>query len=103
MTRRKSRINLGVQRAFGRVLRDARLTRGLSQEALAMEANLDRTYPSMLERGLRSPTIDTVIELAAAIRVPAAALVERTVQEYKDPDPALQRPARRAPPRYRYR
>lgn len=45
--------------AFGRVLREQPLTRGLSQEALAMEAGVDRTFVSQLERGVREPPTNT--------------------------------------------
>jgi ribosome-binding protein aMBF1 (putative translation factor) len=45
-----------VARAFGAVLKNARSQQGLSQEALCEGADMDRTYPSLLERGLRTPT-----------------------------------------------
>ena len=55
--------------AFGQVLRQTRLRRGLSQESLALDAGLDRTFISMLERGLRQPTLATLFALAAALNV----------------------------------
>src|SRR6267154_2716736 len=48
-----------VARAFGAILRAARVAAGLSQEVLAERADCDRTYPSLLERLLRQPTIGT--------------------------------------------
>lgn len=42
-----------VAEAFGIVLRTVRDAAGLSQEQLAEAADVDRTYPSLLERGLR--------------------------------------------------
>jgi transcriptional regulator with XRE-family HTH domain len=57
-----------VARAFGKELRAARIARGLSQEALAAEAGVDRTYPSLLERGLREPTLEVFFRLCAAVR-----------------------------------
>jgi transcriptional regulator with XRE-family HTH domain len=56
-----------VARAFGAVLRNTRNRQGLSQEALCEGANIDRTYPSLLERGLRTPTLPVVIEIAQAL------------------------------------
>jgi transcriptional regulator with XRE-family HTH domain len=41
-----------VARAFGAVLKNARTRKGLSQNALCDAANMDYTYPSLLERGL---------------------------------------------------
>ena len=46
--------------AFGRVLRELRQERGLSQEALALEADLQRNYISLIERGVNQPTITTI-------------------------------------------
>ncbi|HEY2402671.1 MAG TPA: helix-turn-helix transcriptional regulator [Steroidobacteraceae bacterium] len=67
--------------AFGRVLREARKAKGLSQEELAGEAEFDRTYPSLLERGLRTPTLTVVIQLAKVLGVTAAWLVNKTLEE----------------------
>jgi len=67
--------------AFGRVLREARKQKGLSQEELAGEAEFDRTYPSLLERGLRTPTLTVLFQLAKVLGVSAATLVNRTIEE----------------------
>lgn len=56
-------------RALGEVLREQRLKRDLSQEKLALEAGLDRTYISMLERGLRRPTVATLFQLCRILSV----------------------------------
>ena len=42
---------------FGKVLKDLRLDAGYSQEKLALDCGLDRTFVSMLERGKRQPSI----------------------------------------------
>lgn len=52
---------------FAVALRDARRSAGLSQEALAHAAGLDRTYISQLERGLKSPSLSAIGALAAAV------------------------------------
>lgn len=72
-----------VARASGRVLRRYRKLKGLSQEDLAGEAGFDRTYPSLLERGLRTPTLSAVIELARALGVSVVALVKETEEELR--------------------
>src|SRR5690242_10611773 len=64
--------------AFGSILRAARTDCGMTQEELAERANLDRTYPSLLERGLRQPTIGRLIGIAYALGVKPGALVTRT-------------------------
>ncbi|MFL6600173.1 MAG: helix-turn-helix domain-containing protein [Steroidobacteraceae bacterium] len=67
-----------VARAFGYVLRAMRNDAGLSQEELAFRADVDRTYPSLLERGLRTPTLTVLLKLAEVLQVTPAALVVRT-------------------------
>ena len=64
---------------FGQVLRHVRTERGISQEALALECELDRTYISLLERGLRQPTLTTLVALSIALEVDAAELVRQTL------------------------
>ncbi|WP_185245223.1 helix-turn-helix domain-containing protein [Citrifermentans bremense] len=64
------------EEAFGRVLCELRGKKGLSQEKLALEANLDRTFISLLERGLRQPSLKTILELSKVLGVKAAYLIE---------------------------
>jgi transcriptional regulator with XRE-family HTH domain len=54
-------------------LRRLRVGRSLSQENLAVDAGIDRTYVSRLERGLENPTIGVLEQLAEAL---GAAIVE---------------------------
>lgn len=64
--------------AFGLVLREVRKEQGISQEALALEADLQRNYISLIERGINQPTITTIFKLAAALGVKPSAIVART-------------------------
>jgi len=64
-----------AKRLFGKAMRDARHRRGLSQEALADEAGVHRTYVSLLERGLKSPTLDVILKMARVLDVSAAKLI----------------------------
>jgi transcriptional regulator with XRE-family HTH domain len=72
--------SIQVAAAFGVVLRAHRHHRGLSQEQLAHDAGVDRTYIGLLERGLRQPTIGTVFALAAALDVLPETLIVETRQ-----------------------
>ena len=65
-------------KVFGEVLRETRLQRGISQEALALESDLDRTFISMLERGLRQPSLSTLFALAAVLNCQPSKLVAQT-------------------------
>lgn len=67
-----------VARRFGSVLRELRQQRGLTQEALAELADLDRTYPSLLERGLRTPTLAVILRLANALETTPSRLITET-------------------------
>lgn len=67
--------------AFGCVVRKLRRARGLSQEALAELGDFDRTYPSLLERGLRTPTIGAVFRLADGLGISAQMLVAKTLEQ----------------------
>ena len=51
-----------------RNLRRLRVRVGLSQEALAVDASVDRTYVSRMERGLENPTVAVLERLAKAVR-----------------------------------
>ena len=62
--------------AFGRVLRALRAERGLSQEALALEAGIQRNYVSLIERGVNQPTITIIFKLAAALAMKPSHVIE---------------------------
>jgi transcriptional regulator with XRE-family HTH domain len=69
-----------IARAFGLALRAARGERGISQDKLSEICDFDRTYPSLLERGLRCPTLPMLLRLADALEVEPAQLVIDTVE-----------------------
>jgi len=64
-----------VSRAFGEALRRFRTGADLTQEALAARCDLHATYISQLERGLKSPSLVTLVALAEALGVQASELV----------------------------
>lgn len=51
-----------------RNVRRLRVLRGLSQEALAVDAEIDRTYVSRIERGLENPSVGIVEQIAKALK-----------------------------------
>ncbi|MBA6090655.1 helix-turn-helix domain-containing protein [Pseudomonas sp. 17391] len=62
--------------AFGKVLRKRRKDAGLTQEQLALEADIQRNYVSLIERGLNQPTITIIFKLAGALGCSPSCLVE---------------------------
>jgi transcriptional regulator with XRE-family HTH domain len=63
--------------AFSEVVREARERKKLSRNALARMAGLHQTYIGLLERGERSPNLDTAKAIARALGLPLAMLVAR--------------------------
>ena len=64
----------------GTVLREYRKQKRMSQELVSGLAGLDRTHYSKIERGLRSPNLDTLFRIAYAIGVPPDVIV-KTIDE----------------------
>jgi XRE family transcriptional regulator, regulator of sulfur utilization len=67
----------GMAKRFGQILRQERVSKGLSQEKLAGLAGLDRSYMHRLESGRSSPTLDTLESLARALQVLPSELIAR--------------------------
>ena len=67
---------MDIRRRVGRNVRQIRKERGLTQEDLAFESGLHRTYISSVERGIRNPTVLVLADIATALRVSAARLLE---------------------------
>ena len=66
-----------IREVFARNLRRHRQKKGLSQEALAHEAGVDRTYISALERSVYGASIDMIDKLAKVLEIEPSALLER--------------------------
>lgn len=69
---------------FGTILREIRTKRGISQEKLAEFCELDRTYISLLERGLRQPTLTTIFKLSEALEILPSELIGITEKRIKE-------------------
>ncbi len=68
----KTPINI----AFGKRLVDLRTTTGLSQEAFAFKCGLDRTYIGIIERGEKSPTLNTLYKIANGLSITLSHLMD---------------------------
>lgn len=64
-------------RAIGRAFRATRKELGYTQESFALKAGIDRSYYGALERGEYNTTIDTIMQVARGLDVPAWRLWER--------------------------
>ena len=74
---------MDASECYGNVVRRHRLSRSLSQEQLADDAGLHRTYISLLERGQRNPSLDVILAIASALGVSASQLIGELEQERK--------------------
>ena len=63
--------------AFGQSLRYFRTNLKLSQERLSQESGLDRSYISLLERGLRQPSLNTILQISKALNISPVELIKK--------------------------
>ncbi len=74
---------MDVRKRVGVNLKRLRQDSGLSQEELAFESGLHRTYISGVERGVRNPTVLVLEKISVALKVPVAKLLEETPRRKK--------------------
>ncbi|PFO83621.1 helix-turn-helix domain-containing protein [Bacillus cereus] len=67
---------MNIEQVFGAILQKHRLNSKISQEELAFNSGLDRTYISLLEGGKRKPTINTLFSLSRALIIKPSQLIK---------------------------
>ncbi|RLD60105.1 MAG: XRE family transcriptional regulator [Bacteroidetes bacterium] len=67
---------MNLQQIFGDIIKKFRLERNLSQESLAFDANIDRTYISDIEKGERNISIQVAFKLANALQISFSELIK---------------------------
>lgn len=78
---------MNVRRTIGWNLRRLRVAEGLSQERLALEAGIDRSYVGRVERGTENVTVATLEAFAAVLQVNVAALFAEIESDASPPAP----------------
>jgi transcriptional regulator with XRE-family HTH domain len=68
---------MSISISFGRIIKNLREERGISQEILADRADLNRSYVGEVERGTAMPSLSTITKLARALNISAADLLAR--------------------------
>ncbi len=76
-------LDLGIAEVFGKHAQARRLKAGLSQEVLALEAGLERSYLSRLERGKSQPTLLALLKLAKGLGCEVADLLGPAEKAFK--------------------
>jgi transcriptional regulator with XRE-family HTH domain len=64
------------QPALGAAIRELRAKRGITQEALAQEADITVGHLSMIERGLANPSWGAVLDIAGALSISIAEMAK---------------------------
>lgn len=67
-------MNINV--LFGNRIKEERLKHNLSQEKLALKADVDRTYVNDIERGTRNVSLAIAYKLSKALNIPLSNLLE---------------------------
>lgn len=65
-----------VLKSLSRQLLKYRKKSGYSQEKLAELSNIHRTYISQIERGLKTPTIETIFSICIALKIKPSQFIE---------------------------
>ena len=68
---------MDVKEAFSQVIVEVRKEKGVSQERLALEANIDRSYMSKLENSVYQPSLSKILDLAEVLGIRAGEIVDR--------------------------
>lgn len=71
-----------IELSFAKILKSLRITKNLTQEELAFQSNLDRTYISMLERGIHQPTLTTLFALTKALQIKPSEMIKLVEYDY---------------------
>jgi CheY-like chemotaxis protein/transcriptional regulator with XRE-family HTH domain len=77
-----------INKYFSNVLKQLRQTRGFSQEILSEKAGLHKNYISELERGIKSPTLSTIVKIAKAFNISVSDIIVM-IEQQSDSSPLI--------------
>jgi transcriptional regulator with XRE-family HTH domain len=75
---------ININKAVSLTIIELRKKAQLSQEELAHQAEIHRTYVSQIERGLKSPTLQVLIKIASALDVKPSEIMRHIEKELND-------------------
>lgn len=73
--RKRPLTNLQSLKKLGTNIRRLRNEKNISQEKLAIEAGIERSYMGAIERGERNPSYDKIVSIAKALKIPTSHLL----------------------------
>jgi transcriptional regulator with XRE-family HTH domain len=75
---------LSIESAFGAVIRELRKKSGRSQEDIAFDSALDRSFISLLETGRQQPSLITIFQLAKALGVSPSQIISSVEDKLRE-------------------
>jgi len=75
-----------LEHLIGEVIKELRLSKNLSQEKLAELSNLDRSYISEIERGVKTASVVTIFKISAALSIKSSELLQKVEKHIKFTD-----------------
>lgn len=73
-----------ILKAFGKLVKERRLALALSQEELGALSELDRTYISGIERGLRNLSLTAIVSISASLQITSVELLQGLENEINE-------------------
>ncbi|NWL88483.1 XRE family transcriptional regulator [Paenibacillus sp. 79R4] len=73
-----------IKQIIGKTVKAIRIKKGLSQEDLAHECNVDRSYISMIEVGRNEPSVTKIFELCKGLKIKPSDFFKLVESEYKN-------------------
>lgn len=75
----------------GTRIRDFRVMKKMSQEALAFDSDIHPAYLSQVERGEKCPTVETICKICKGLKIPMSELMDFSIEPEPTSDEAVQR------------
>lgn len=75
----------------GARIRDFRIMKKMSQEALAFDSDIHPAYLSQVERGEKCPTVETICKICKGLKIPMSELMDFSIEPEPTSDEAVQR------------
>ncbi|MFD1174834.1 helix-turn-helix domain-containing protein [Paenibacillus puldeungensis] len=71
-----------IKQIIGKTVKAIRIKQGLTQEDLAHECNVDRSYISMIEVGRNEPSVTKIFELCSGLKIKPSDFFKLVENEY---------------------
>ncbi|MCS7465009.1 helix-turn-helix domain-containing protein [Paenibacillus doosanensis] len=73
-----------IKQIIGKIVKSIRIKKGLSQEDLAFECNVDRSYISMIEVGRNEPSVSKIFEICEGLNIKPSDFFKLVEAEYEN-------------------